>query len=74
LRVPSSRHDSRLRHHPNPSQQARNRTRGGFPSELRPPGSAAIDLNGGMTQGLDGAGHLWRAHTGAMFTDFADER
>jgi hypothetical protein len=29
---------------PNPSQQARYRTRCGFPSELRPPGSAAIDL------------------------------
>ena len=28
----------------NPSQQARYRTRCGFPSELRPPGSAAIDL------------------------------
>jgi hypothetical protein len=29
---------------PNPSQQARYRTRCGFPSELCPPGSAAIDL------------------------------
>ena len=29
---------------PNPSQQARYRTRCGFPSELRTPGSAAIDL------------------------------
>ena len=41
---------------PNPSQQARYRTRCGFPSELRTPGSAAIDLKRRYAAAADG----WR--------------